>query len=63
MCPLLGDGHKPQPSLYIKFDSASNQLVHDLQEITQLLIGPATEIFLLMSALAWRIFFGTLRPS
>jgi hypothetical protein len=52
MLALSNDFSLPITTLYIKFDPASNQLVQDLQEIGQLLIGPATAIFLLMSALA-----------
>jgi hypothetical protein len=52
MLALSNDFSLPVTTLYIKFDPASSQLVQDLQEITQLLIGPATAVFLLMSALA-----------
>lgn len=52
MLALSNDFSLRITTLYLKFDPASGQLVQNLQEVGELLIGPATAVFLLMSALA-----------
>jgi hypothetical protein len=52
MLALSNDFSLPITTLYLRFDSSSGQLVQNLQEVGELLIGPATAVFLLLSALA-----------
>jgi hypothetical protein len=49
---LSNDFSLPITTLYLKFDPAATQLVQNPREIGELLIGPATALFLLLSALA-----------
>jgi len=52
MLALSNNFALPITTLYLRFDSANGQLVQNLQEVGELLIGPATAVFLLLSALA-----------
>jgi hypothetical protein len=52
MLALSNDFSLPITTLYLRFDPTSGQLVQNLREVGQLLIGPATAVFLLISALA-----------
>lgn len=52
MLALSNDFSLPITTLYLRFDVASGQLVQNLQEAGELLIGPAVAVFLLLSALA-----------
>jgi len=52
MLAISNDFSLPITTLYLRFDLASGQLVQNLQGAGKLLIGPATAVFLLLSALA-----------
>ena len=52
MLILSTDFSLPITTLYLRLDPASGQLVQNLKEVGELLIGPAVAVFLLMSALA-----------
>ena len=52
MLALSSDFSLPITTLYLKFNADDFQLVQNLQEIGELLIGPAVAVFLLLSALA-----------
>lgn len=52
MLALSNDFSLPLTTLFLKYDPASGQLVQNLEEVGGLLIGPATAVFLLISALA-----------
>ena len=52
MLALSSDFSLPLTTLFLKFEPASERLVQNLDQVGDLLIGPATAIFLLMSALA-----------
>jgi hypothetical protein len=52
MLILSNDFGLPITTLYLRFDASTGQLVQNLDEVGKLLIGPATAVFLLFSALA-----------
>lgn len=52
MLIVSNDFSLPITTLYLRFDAGSGQLVQNLQEAGKVLIGPATAVFLLISALA-----------
>jgi hypothetical protein len=52
MLALSNDFSLPLTTIFLRFDPASGQLVQNIKEVGGLLIGPATALFLLISALA-----------
>jgi hypothetical protein len=52
MLALSNDFTLPLTTIYLRFDPANGQLVQNLKDAGELLIGPATALFLLISALA-----------
>jgi hypothetical protein len=52
MLVLSNDFSLPITTIYLKFEPAATRLVQNPREIGELLIGPATAVFLLLSALA-----------